>query len=337
MIHKSEFAYITGLIRILETRLLNQNELERMIDAKTFQDAYRVMNELDYSKYLDLAKTPGEFQVILDADLKATHELLTKKSPYPWILDIFWYRYDIHNLKTIIKAKVLEKDLETIRPLLMPLGSINIDHMMTYVRGEKVITDEKNSNWKQLIDSAMENFETNGSVEEIDYLCDSNYFQKAGKLAKKSGVPFLKEYVQTLIDVNNIKTYLRIQQWEKSENDNMRLFHLGGSVPMDTYNMEQEKWLEKMKYTAYSELITEALKDIENENSFVKLENDTENFIANFVKKYRFEAFGPEVVFNYIIAKKNNAMTVRMVLIGKMNNIEPHKIRNRAQKLYNNI
>ena len=76
---------------------------------------------------------------------------------------------------------------------------------------------------------------------------------------------------------------------------------------------------------------------MKEQDQFIKLENEAENYVAKYLRTKRFEAIGPEVVMNYFVAKKNNDMVTRLVLIGKMNNIAPDKIRKNVRTLYSNV
>ena len=44
--------------------------------------------------------------------------------------------------------------------------------------------------------------------------------------------------------------------------------------------------------------------------------------------------YGPEPLIAYFLAKKNNALIVRMILVNKLNKIEPEEIKDRLRDLY---
>ncbi len=336
---KTNFAYISGLIRILETRLLNQNELERMIDAKSFQDAFRVMNELDYARFLDMAKNPQEFQKVLDADMLETKKLFLKTCPYPWFLNIFWYRYDTHNIKTLLKAKLMGKTKESVEHLLMDLGNISHTALADYIfDNQRVVLDPKEDDFiKKAITKATNKFKEHNNPQEIDFIIDRVFFQLALKIAKKSNVAFIVEYIQHLIDLSNIKLYFRLENWKTESPDKIGLLLKGGTIPFNVFFFEEADFLAAMSRTIYKEVVDKGMEDIKEKDEFIRLENESENFIAEYIRKKRFEAIGPEVVMNYFHAKKNNAMVVRMVLIGKMNGVEPETIRKHVRTLYSNL
>ena len=78
MINKYDFAYSVALIRTLETLLLNENEVERMMLAKDAMDAFRILNEFDYADNKAGIESPSDFQKVIDEGLMDIKEILTK-------------------------------------------------------------------------------------------------------------------------------------------------------------------------------------------------------------------------------------------------------------------
>ena len=335
----ADFAYITGLIRTLETRLIDQNELDRMVDARNFQDAYRVLNELDYSKFLDEAKTPMEFQKVLEADLFDTKKLLTSRCPHSWFLNIFWYRYDTHNVKTLLKAKLMGKTAESVEHLLIRLGNIPFQILIGYIfNEERVILDpHEHDRIAKAIKKAKTKFALHENPQEVDYIIDRLYFQLALTTARRTKSPFIIEYIQHLIDLSNIKLYFRLENWKSESADKLGLLAKGGKLDFGIFFKEEENFLYEIGMTSYRDLVERSIEEIKGKDQFIQLENEVENYIAKYLRTKRFEAMGPEVVMNYFIAKKNNTMVTRLVLIGKMNSIAPDKIRKNVRTLYSNV
>lgn len=337
--NSAEFAYITGLIRTLETKLLNQNELERMVDAKSFQDAYRVLNELDYSKYLDDIKSPTEFQIILNKDLEATKKLLLKTTPYSWFLNIFWYYYDIHNIKTALKAKLTNKTFEDIKKLLLQLGNISHVDIEKYIyNGEKPPVEHELKAFALYIDQAKKLYQKNKEPQQVDAILDKAYAETALKLVKKAKSRFLTEYMKKYVDLANIKLALRLPSWNIADEEKINLFIQGGGIdPKKLIQNNNEDCIKIIEKTEYKYSLENALTELHENNSYVSLENAVQEYLTKFIRQHRFTSVGPEVVINYLLAKMNNAMIIRMVLVGKMNDLNPQEIHRSTQKLYNSL
>ena len=73
----NNYAYISGLIKYREKKLLNPTDIERMVNAKNGEEAFRVFNDTDYADNL-LDVSALEYQQALDDDLKQIKELFSK-------------------------------------------------------------------------------------------------------------------------------------------------------------------------------------------------------------------------------------------------------------------
>ena len=51
-------------------------------------------------------------------------------------------------------------------------------------------------------------------------------------------------------------------------------------------------------------------------------------------KDSRYIVFGPEPLFNYLIAKEREINALRMIMVSKINSINPEKIKERLRDTY---
>lgn len=69
--------YATGLIRVLDKRILDQTDFERMAGAETAQDTFKILHDTDYADNL-LDLKPEEFEKALTRDNKDLRKLFKK-------------------------------------------------------------------------------------------------------------------------------------------------------------------------------------------------------------------------------------------------------------------
>ena len=217
---KSEFAYSTGLIRTLETKLLNDNEVERMTLAKDAKDAFRILNELDYADNKAGISDPGDFQKVLDEGTYELKELLMKISPDNRILCIIWHQYDFHNIKTMVKAKVSGKSYAEIEEILSVNGAIPLEALRTVIFEEKDaefgIHERTEKYLKKKIANVQKRFEKeNRNPQVIDLYLDQKLMKIIYGIAIDSKSEFLMNYVKMLIDLSNIKLFFRMKTQNK--------------------------------------------------------------------------------------------------------------------------
>ena len=107
-VKETDFLSISARVRVMETRLLTAERMERMIDAKDAAEAAKVLGECGYP---DLAEpTPSALEDLLADAQGALFEDLGKAVDAPALLDVFRCKYDYHNAKTLVKAQALGID-----------------------------------------------------------------------------------------------------------------------------------------------------------------------------------------------------------------------------------
>ncbi len=337
-----EFAYAVGLVRALETNLLSENEMERMLLAKSPEEALRILNETDFGRNLDPATKPEDFQKVLDKTFLEFKERLVKSVPDKRILNILWMEYDFHNIKTMLKAKLMGKSFEDIEGILSKLGKIDVMHLKDY------IFDGVNRDWdiypqteqyiKKRILTAKNLFLKIGNPQVIDLFLDQKLMKVIFGKAEDSKSEFLMDYVRKLIDLNNIRLFFRMQITGKD----IQMFEYGflwnGTIPWekmrDAYSQGLKNFVENMKNTPYSKIVSEGMKKYEEENTLIYLEKEIENYLIEYIKGAKLITFGPEPIIAYLLAKKNNAFITRMIMVNKLNKIPPEEIKERLRILY---
>ena len=107
MSYQKDLDYLTISARIhaMETRLLNTERMERMIEARELSEAAKVLTECGYG---DMGQvTPGAVEEMLSkAQADLYHDLSTAVGNRA-LLDVFRCRPDYHNAKVLVKAEAL--------------------------------------------------------------------------------------------------------------------------------------------------------------------------------------------------------------------------------------
>ena len=114
----TQYLFLSANIRALQTKMVGTQALQKMISAASPEEAYKTVNDAGIGADIDYK----DFESALTQELASTYERLEKASDDPEMFKIFRYKYDGHNLKTLIKAHVSHSDAD---PLLSPLGTVD--------------------------------------------------------------------------------------------------------------------------------------------------------------------------------------------------------------------
>lgn len=337
-----DFAYSVARIRVLETNLLNENEMERMLLAKNAQEAYKIFNELDYSTHVGDIENVESFQKVLNAGLKDTKDLIASIVPHKWVFDILWFRYDFHNIKTLLKAKFSGKDFKEVEKFMMPFGAIEITKLKACIMdGQDVqfkLKEEHEKAVKEGIKEAERLFKETKDPQIIDLYLDRKFCKISADIAKTSKHKFIIDLVKKYTDLKNIEAFIRLKAQGREESILEQALTNSGTFTkkrfMDAFKKNMNEFVESMRGTDYAEVVKKGVRGFEEERSFAALEKVSYDYITDFIQVAKRIAFGPEPIFGYFWAKKNNALIIRTIMVGKLNGFEPEEIKSKLRNLY---
>lgn len=328
-----EFTQVIPRLRVLETRLLDKAKIDRMIDGDSANEALKVLQESEYANVMTGVKRAEDYEIILSKELKRVYELMYDASPSKALIDLMSIKYDYHNIKVLLKGMFLQKDFSE---MLISVGKIDIHTLKQSINNNSL--GELPKVMKEAIEKAKETFEANKDPQEIDIILDNAMFAEMKDIAKELNDMFVDKYVKALIDLTNIKTLLRVKKQNKNRDFLQEVIITGGAIDKDTIvgflNDAPENISNKLSFTDYSELIRFGIEDYTKTGSASLLEKLIDNYIMNMMKEAKFIPFGVEPVLAYIYAKETEIKVVRIIMVGKLNNISGEVIRERLRDIY---
>ena len=95
-----------------------------------------------------------------------------------------------------------------------------------------------------------------------------------------------------------------------------------------------ETLIDRLAYKDYGKVVEEGISNYIKTKSLTKFEKLSDDFIFELAKKGKFVAFGIEPLIGYLMAKENETKIIRMIMVGKINEIPNELIRERLRDVY---
>jgi V/A-type H+-transporting ATPase subunit C len=327
------YAYAIGRIKVMETRLLDRDRIERMVEAKSADEALKVLGESEYSDYLaDLADV-HEYEKILSAELLRIYRELRQLSPEEKIIAFFARKYDYHNLKVLFKAAHLKEE----RPeLLLPgLGNIPLDELVRAVSEE----DFRNlpPRMQEAAQKLAEKLQDGFDPQLVDLWLDQALYAELAEDVQRSKNKYLRDYFTGLVDLTNIKTFLRVRRMQRSKSFLAAVLLPGGSLDllaMLDLTDPLEVIVDRLASSPYAQVVAEGVQLFQQTDTLTRYEKLADNFLLERVRQAKYVTLGPEPVIGYLLAKENEIKIIRIVLTGKINRLPVSEIRERLRDVY---
>jgi len=333
MANEMDFLYVSARIKVLETKLLGKNDIERILDADGPEEALKILSDTDYGSDIAEMDNIYDFEKVLVKSLSRTIKMLKESFDEHEIIRFFLVKNDYHNLKVIIKSSILGIDP---REYFSTLGEVSSEEMIKFSEGETtaMIPDSM----KEALLRAKDAYESTQDPQQIDIVLDKALFEEMQAIVDKLNDKFLREYFIAMVDLTNIRAMVRLKKVDADG----RTFHdallAGGSVDTDylkeLFTGGISNIVDALSSTPYHEVVEEGIAQWEESGGPSVFEKLIDDYLIGLVRRGLYKPFGPETVIGYLAAKENEMKILRIIMVGKINSISEDMIRERLRDVY---
>ncbi len=303
--------------------MLSSAKLERMLAESSFADACRIAAESGYEDMSGM--TVAEINASLAAFRARELAEIAGLSPDLAILDLFRMKYGYHNAKVIVKSR---GDTEKDADLLSDASRYAPEEILAVYRSES-----DNGALPEAYAAAIREAKTalarSGNPQIADFILDKAYFSEQLREAKKSGKPFITDFVRLQIDRSNLRSALRTMGMERRAELLDYALIEGGTVSVEEIRGALESKDDLLRLFAPTPFGKAA-----EATGMTQFEKEADNAMRDYVLRSNFVPFGQEVLIEYISALENEITSLRIILTGKRMGIPEAKLRERLRESY---
>lgn len=327
-IKDADYLYLSTKIRAMESRLLERDRMDRMLEAPTTEDAARVLVECGYPE-MPVVTVDTVDEVLAQARENLFAEM-SDLAPNEDMLDVFKVKYDYHNAKALLKCEAL--GLDPAR-LLVDTGRVPPEVLKEAV---------DRSNFHDLPDvmagaivEAREVLGITRDPQRSDLILDKAYFQEMETLAEENRSDFLKGYVKMLVDAANLRSAVRVLRMGKDADYLDTVLFPGGEVSPDRVRRAAEgDALETVYFgTAFADAASVGQAAVSG-GSLTAFEKACDDTVNAYMQQAKYVAFGEQPLLGYVSAKDNEFTAVRIILTGRLADLPADVIRERLRNAY---
>ena len=321
-IRTEDFLFTTGRIRSLERELLNHERMERMINAKTDDEALKILHDCGYQEALS---SEQDLEDALSRFRRELYSSLERYVPVPAVINVFRLRYDFHNIKTAIKASARNYDAAA---LYIDAGTVPIKLLLLSIPDGKnpAVPAEIN----EAIASASDLLARTSDPQLVDFLLDCAMFSCQAKTAHEAGSEFLSGYVALSADAANLRSVCRARKMGRGR-DLLR-FALSSEGTVAT-----EKLLdvlpEALPSLFFSWLAPAAAAAAAGEQ-MSSIDRLCDNALMAYIREAKFVTYGEQPAAAYLAARESEMTQIRIIMAGRSSGLSPEAIRERLRTSY---
>jgi V/A-type H+-transporting ATPase subunit C len=320
-----KYAYITGRVRAMKTKLIPAEMYPRMM-AMDISEIARYLEETQYKDEIDaLAKDYSGTELIEHAtfdNLAKTYRKLREVSidePQFLILE-YLRRWDIWNIKTIIRGKFYGAGESEIAKYLVPAGELDMEFLDGLAKKDsiqEVISAFEGTDYA----SALAQYDGKDLATVENALDKLYYFRMeravGGTLSVGGGL--LLKYVRREIDIKNLITLFRMNRAGVEASIVQENLIPGGKLYDELSRMAGQPFAEFLRslegYPFWSSISDLATPDID---SISRIEARLRAYLIRYawaLSNYHPLSILP--VLGYIVSKETEVANIRKIVRGK--------------------
>lgn len=220
---------IFGTVRAFaeKGRLLSSDQLESLADSKDLEELETRLKNTAYNEVLSKLQRPltaEKIENLLRENLARFHASMAKIVPNDDIINAYYTRYIIGNLKIILKGKALNKTYEQIFPHINMIAEEIVGRRDVIVKAlvakdlDEAVSTLQSSEFGTDVVKANQAYREKGNVQVFDLFLDHTYFQAVASAYETIGRPSdAAQLVSIDIDSYNALGILRAKYWELPE------------------------------------------------------------------------------------------------------------------------
>ena len=327
-----DYLTLSARIHAMETRLLTEERMDRMIDARDTDEAAKVLAECGYGE-LSEPTGGGVERLLTEAQAELFRDLGGYAVARP-VIEVFRCKYDYHNAKVLVKAAALGMEPGGAEHMLLPGGRYDPKAMLEeFQRGELTMCGDI---LRRGVSRARETLGSTGDPQLADFILDRAYFEELTALAKAADSAFLQGYVALLIDAANLRSAVRASRLGKGRDFLEQVLLPGGTVSVQTISAAGGQGVDGVFHAGPLAQAAEAGAALAEPGSgaLTDFERLCDDAVMEYLGGGRRVAFGEQPVIGYLYAREAEMTAVRTIMSGRLAGLSGDVIRRRLRRPY---
>jgi V/A-type H+-transporting ATPase subunit C len=332
-----EYGYANARLRAMKSRLLERNELEELA-AKLDVDA--VINRLQETPYReDIADASVKYtgkacvEDALRRNLSKTFQLIlsfVKGEDAQTLMHIFLNKWDIQNIKTILRGKNINAAASEILESLTPAGALDDATLAELIKQPdvKAVIDLLATwgiEYSSPLTQHFAEYIKSKDLVVLEYALDKFYYDNALEVVvgESYDEKIIREMLTAEIDVTNIKSILRIIR-DKVEPEDPHYYYIGGGKELNAGKLSALSAtrtiggvVKQLGGTSY-DFLAKVPDDYVKMEKISAFEKELNTFLLHkALSLFSADPLSIALAIGYLWAKSNEIANIRIIAIGK--------------------
>jgi len=332
----NDYGYSNARIRGMRSRLLKAEKLDQLIGATDIRQIIQELTHTEVGPFLEETLIHGLTATSVDEALKR-NLVATYRKVLGFLNDeafdictTLLGRWDVFNMKSIVRGKHMHLSSEEIGEGLLPVGALSqIDLDALIGQGDLRSVVDLASTWELPQAAALrdgyQEYQRTGELADLELALDHYYAEWASKrlARKKPNYAIARSMLHQQVDMLNLVMIFRAARENLPAEQAKDYFLLGGAdLQLDTFlrlcaMSDIDEILDGLKGTRYSALLDEAALVYLESLSVAVFERALEDhFMRGVLRLAGTDPLGIGIPIAYLWGKQNEVTNLRIIVKG---------------------
>ncbi|MBN2169562.1 MAG: V-type ATPase subunit [Actinobacteria bacterium] len=332
----SDYGYVNARVRGMRSHLLLKDFFMRLVEAEDLDQIHSLLDGTVYRREVNEAilMNPEKpdydqaFNINMVNAFRRIHDATGGEARK--LVGLILSRYDIQNIKSILRGKKGDALPSEITLLMVPVGNIRMDVLEDLI-GKREIRDviSAMSNHgikyaRPLAGALNEYYDSEQDMAVLELVLDKYYYQSVmdSLQSKDENVEIVRQMFVGEIDMRNISTLVRIRGLRLEDYEVTRFYIAGGSLSSGQFLYlhslgDIAGMVKEYPDRRYRKVLEKALEEYQ-ELDVVAFDRLLEHEqVERGMGVSNLNVLGIGVIVGYIWAKQNEIINLRIVIKGK--------------------
>jgi V/A-type H+-transporting ATPase subunit C len=349
VIEIANYAYSNSRIMVMSSRIIPEEKIKEMIEASSLAEVVAALETTEYSPYLrEMMEERSEaIERALNRHTADAYREVATMVPLNLkkILTVILRKWDVYNIKLILRGVYAERSPDDIRADLVPVGELDpskIGELAEARSLEEVISNLDGTPYSRLAES-LQLFDQTKNLTVFEARLDKMLYEDAWGDATSEPIDenllSLKNYLATNIDVVNLKFVFRAKKDGLAAGSIESYLVRGGGLPEGLIKGLLEvdsvdNVVAALEGTKYYQPVLGAVPEYESTGSILPIELALDGHLVRVGKDISItQPFGIGPAIGYLSMKEMEIRNVRTLARGIESGLSPDEIRSLIMKV----
>jgi V/A-type H+-transporting ATPase subunit C len=334
---RRDYGYCNARVRGMRARLLQPAFFETLMEATDLNRLIQALSDTEYRDDIDTAIIKGRTPAAMDEAFRE-NMVRTFRKVMAFLNDEAYHlvstllgRWDLFNIKTIIRGKHMHLRFEEIEDGLYAVGSLTpVElHHLAQLEDVRSVVDTLwtwGSPYAEPLRARLADYEKEGELGVVELALDRYYSAWAAKrlAGRRQNTELARRILGLQVDSVNLLTTFRLLKSDIGEVDPATFFLPGGAYVSEELFLKSaalsdvDEVLDALKKTPYGNHLEAVVVRYIEEGSLAVFERALEDHVMrNALAAGRGDPLGVGIVIGYLWAKQNEITNLRIIVKGR--------------------